>query len=61
MTRLPPLPVLSRDRAHMTAVFFLVLLVYALSASHRVGLEDDGMFILSSWNGGVSHPPGYPL
>ena len=40
----------------------LVLLgLYAASAPRTVALEDDGLFILSSYFLGVEHPPGYPL
>ncbi len=34
---------------------------YLLSMPRTVTLEDDGLFILSSYFRGVSHPPGYPL
>ena len=39
------------------ALFFL----YAVSAPRSVALEDDGLFILSSYFLGIEHPPGYPL
>lgn len=35
--------------------------VYAVTAPRTVVLEDDGLFILSSYFLGVEHPPGYPL
>src|SRR5713226_4476925 len=35
--------------------------LYAWSAPRTVALEDDGLFILSSYFLGVEHPPGYPL
>ena len=35
--------------------------LYALTAPRTVALEDDGLFILSSYFLGVEHPPGYPL
>src|SRR3982751_2997552 len=35
--------------------------LYALTAPHTVALEDDGLFILSSYFLGIEHPPGYPL
>jgi len=38
-----------------------LLCLYALTAAHSVALEDDGLFILSSYFLGIEHPPGYPL
>ena len=35
--------------------------LYAASAPRSVALEDDGLFILSSYFLGIEHPPGYPL
>jgi hypothetical protein len=35
--------------------------LYAATASRTVAMEDDGLFILSSYFLGVEHPPGYPL
>ena len=35
--------------------------LYALTAPRTVGLEDDGLFVLSSYFLGIEHPPGYPL
>ncbi len=40
-----------------TALFAL----YAATAPRTVALEDDGLFILSSYFLGIEHPPGYPL
>jgi hypothetical protein len=34
---------------------------YAATAPRTVALEDDGLFILSSYFLGIEHPPGYPL
>jgi len=39
----------------------LLFALYALTAPRTVALEDDGLFILSSYFLGVEHPPGYPL
>ena len=41
--------------------FILLLLTYYISMPKTVVLEDDGLFILSAFFNGVSHPPGYPL
>ena len=46
---------------HLAAVFIIPLLVYFFSMPLSVALEDDGLFIMSSYFNGVSHPPGYPL
>jgi hypothetical protein len=35
--------------------------LYAVTAPRTVALEDDGLFILSSYFLGIEHPPGYPL
>lgn len=50
-----------RKTSHMLFVFLTVLLVYLWSAPRTVVFEDDGIFILSSYFNGISHPPGYPL
>ena len=53
-----------RDRTdwwHAGLVTGLLLLLYAATAPRTVALEDDGLFILSSYFLGVEHPPGYPL
>src|SRR5437868_5733067 len=38
-----------------------LFVLYAASAPRTVALEDDGLFILSSYFLGIEHPPGYPL
>jgi hypothetical protein len=35
--------------------------LYAATAPRSVALEDDGLFILSSYFLGIEHPPGYPI
>ena len=35
--------------------------LYAITAPRSIALEDDGLFILSSYFLGIEHPPGYPL
>jgi len=49
------------DWLHAGFVAGVLLVLYAVTASHTVALEDDGLFILSSYFLGVEHPPGYPL
>lgn len=46
---------------HAAVVAVALFLLYAFTAPHTVGLEDDGLFILSSYFLGIEHPPGYPL
>jgi len=46
-------------QAGMVAAALFAL--YAASAPRSVALEDDGLFILSSYFLGIEHPPGYPL
>jgi len=43
------------------AVALALFVLYAATSSRTVALEDDGLFILSSYFLGVEHPPGYPL
>lgn len=43
------------------AVVLALFALYAATAPRTVALEDDGLFILSSYFLGVEHPPGYPL
>jgi 4-amino-4-deoxy-L-arabinose transferase-like glycosyltransferase len=43
------------------AVALALLALYAATSPRTVALEDDGLFILSSYFLGVEHPPGYPL
>ena len=42
-------------------VAFALFALYAATASRTVAMEDDGLFILSSYFLGIEHPPGYPL
>ena len=42
-------------------VALALFVFYAACAPRTVALEDDGLFILSSYFLGVEHPPGYPL
>ena len=42
-------------------VFFITLLVYVLTLSPSVTLEDSGELITGAATFGVPHPPGYPL
>src|SRR5436309_14836668 len=46
---------------HLVVVFVALFSLYAYSAPRTVALEDDGLFIMSSYFLGIDHPPGYPL
>ncbi|HXZ54686.1 MAG TPA: DUF2723 domain-containing protein [Burkholderiales bacterium] len=46
-------------QAGLVAVVLFAL--YAATSPRTVSLEDDGLFILSSYFLGIEHPPGYPL
>jgi hypothetical protein len=52
---------LRADRTQAAAAALAAFVVYALSAPHTIGLEDDALFVLSSYFLGIEHPPGYPL
>src|SRR3989441_3325746 len=43
------------------AVAAALFVLYAATSPRTVALEDDGLFILSSYFLGIEHPPGYPL
>ena len=49
------------DWLQAAAVAVALFALYAATAPRSVALEDDGLFILSSYFLGIEHPPGYPL
>lgn len=49
------------DWGQSAAVVLALFALYAATSPRTVALEDDGLFILSSYFLGVEHPPGYPL
>jgi len=49
------------DWLHAGAVALALFALYAATAPRSVGLEDDALFVLSSYFLGIEHPPGYPL
>lgn len=61
MTPAQPLRPDRRDWAQAGALAALLFMLYAASAPRGVALEDDGLFVLSSYFLGVEHPPGFPL
>jgi len=42
-------------------VALVLFALYAATAVRTVAMEDDGLFVLSSYFLGIEHPPGYPL
>src|SRR5438105_3025287 len=49
------------DWLQAAVVAVALFALYAATAPRTVALEDDGLFILSSYFLGIEHPPGYPL
>ena len=49
------------DWRHAAAVAAALFVLYAATSPRGVALEDDGLFILSSYFLGIEHPPGFPL
>jgi hypothetical protein len=49
------------DGLHAAAVALVLFTLYAATAPRSVALEDDSLFVLSSYFLGVEHPPGYPI
>src|SRR5919198_3552485 len=58
---LPRFQPAKKDWFEAAFVAVALFVLYALSAPRTVALEDDGLFVLSSYFLGVEHPPGYPL
>jgi hypothetical protein len=49
------------DWTQAAGVAAVLFVLYAVTAPRTVALEDDGLFVLSSYFFGIEHPPGYPL
>jgi transmembrane protein TMEM260 (protein O-mannosyltransferase) len=49
------------DWLHAALVAASLFALYAATSPRSVALEDDGLFVLSSYFLGIEHPPGYPL
>src|SRR3989440_2104292 len=49
------------DWLQAAGVAVALFALYALTAPRTVAVEDDGLFILSSYFLGIEHAPGYPL
>ena len=50
-----------RNTAFVLSLVFILFSIYGFTTPKTVTLEDDGLFIMASLDGGVAHPPGYPL
>ncbi len=53
--------VLFEEKWHLLALFAVIFTSYLISMPKTVMLEDDGLFIMSSYFLGIAHPPGYPI
>ena len=49
------------DWLHAAFVAASLFVLYAATSPSSIALEDDGLFVLSSYFLGIEHPPGYPL
>jgi hypothetical protein len=49
------------DWLHAALVAASLFALYAATSPRSIALEDDGLFVLSSYFLGIEHPPGYPL
>lgn len=61
MTRTQPFRAQRGDWAQAGLVAISLFALYAATAPRTIALEDDGLFVLSSYFLGVEHPPGFPL
>jgi hypothetical protein len=61
IARLEPFRPARADWLHAALVALALFALYAATSPRSVALEDDSLFVLSSYFLGVEHPPGYPL
>jgi hypothetical protein len=61
IARLEPFRPARGDWLHAGLVALALFALYAATSPRSVALEDDSLFVLSSYFLGVEHPPGYPL
>ena len=50
-----------RDWLYAGLIALAIFLLYAATSPRSIALEDDALFVLSSYFLGIEHPPGYPL
>jgi len=53
--------IITNERWRPLLLFSVIFVSYLLSMPKTVMLEDDGLFIMSSYFLGIAHPPGYPI
>ncbi len=58
---LPLGQIIASEGWRLWLLFALIFASYLISMPKTVVLEDDGLFIMSSYFLGIAHPPGYPL
>ncbi len=58
---LPLGQIIASEGWRLWLLFSLIFASYLISMPKTVVLEDDGLFIMSSYFLGIAHPPGYPL
>ncbi len=51
----------NRERLFVLVLMIIIFGVYLLTLPRTLALEDDGLFLMSSYYFGIAHPPGYPL
>jgi hypothetical protein len=61
LVRTTPFRPVAADWVHAALVAALLFGLYAATAPRTVALEDDALFVLSSYFLGIEHPPGFPL
>jgi len=61
IVRLEPFRPARADWLHAGLVALALFALYAATSPRSVALEDDSLFVLSSYFLGIEHPPGYPL
>lgn len=53
--------IVSSEGWRLGLLFIVIFTSYLVSMPKTVMLEDDGLFIMSSYFLGIAHPPGYPI
>lgn len=61
ITRQEPFHPARSDWLQAGVVALALFALYAATSPRSVALEDDSLFVLSSYFLGIEHPPGYPL
>jgi len=61
ITRALPFRPARADWLQAAIVALLLFALYAATSPRTVAMEDDGLFVLSSYFLGIEHPPGFPI